>query len=901
MKQRFFAWLVVLATALSLLQAGALAAGEEAGGDTPEVTVPENETGTGETPQEDSNDTESSESNSEPAGELKQDEDGYYLVSADTDFETMVQMINSASSGANLAFRFQSRRTNNGTVYQFTSSTEITVPEGVTVTVDLYLCDMLFAGTVESPVITNNGTLSIGATTCTSSQYGRVGSAGQTVVNCGTMTLDTVYLAGTLENRSQLTLSQTAESGSGTTNTCVVGTLSNSGAVNADNCKFTQEINGSAGNIVLTDCSDNSTTVVELTGSAQLKITGGYYFTNSVSLAGTSVLQIENSQFSNLKNDRLTVVDTAQLQINGTGSLFAFNPQPYLTGENLLVLRSPSIFGGVNVYTVASIDPDASAPELMVEQGNWKNEDGNVAVTISTTDEDAQVFYSTNPEQAPLDCQTDIQTYRTAYVPVGTTVYAVALKAGCPVAEKELTVTEPVTPGWVAPEISPSDNQAYQSSVTVTITAKEPDAAIYYTTNGQTPGYSTAVQPGTSTGTAAGDTAAGDGSASLPIVGTRYSGPFTVTSSATVMAVAITPDGTQSEVASRQYRVVTNTNPGGGGGSTSGNRNDNDDNDDDRNTTTETTRNPDGSTTVTVTDNRTGTVTETTRAEDGTRTVVETLRNGDTTTTVTRRDGTVATTTIIADEPIRADVNFSSQAVVDSEDGRLTAPVQVDTQNSVVTVAGIRQPVEVAVPVDGLTVGTVAIIDGKIVKTAIPENGSLVIPMVETGTVTIVDNTREFADVPASHWAAEAITFATSRELFHGTSAETFTPDSAMTRQMLVAVLARLDGAEIDAAPYELGMAWAQENGISDGSNPTGNITREQLAVMLYRYAGSPAVDGSLMQFADVETVSDYAWEAMTWAVANGIVAGTGDGNLAPQGLATQAQVATMLQRYLSV
>ena len=145
MKQRFFAWLVVLATALSLLQAGALAAGEEAGGDTPEVTVPENETGTGETPQEDSNDTESSESNSEPAGELKQDEDGYYLVSADTDFETMVQMINSASSGANLAFRFQSRRTNNGTVYQFTSSTEITVPEGVTVTVDLYLCDMLFA------------------------------------------------------------------------------------------------------------------------------------------------------------------------------------------------------------------------------------------------------------------------------------------------------------------------------------------------------------------------------------------------------------------------------------------------------------------------------------------------------------------------------------------------------------------------------------------------------------------------------------------------------------------------------------------------------------------------------------------------------------------------------------
>ena len=99
---------------------------------------------------------------------------------------------------------------------------------------------------------------------------------------------------------------------------------------------------------------------------------------------------------------------------------------------------------------------------------------------------------------------------------------------------------------------------------------------------------------------------------------------------------------------------------------------------------------------------------------------------------------------------------------------------------------------------------------------------------------------------------------------------------------------------------YEKAMAWARENGISDGSNPNGSITREQLATMLWRYAGSPAGDGSAIgRFTDSGKVSSYAVEAMNWAVGTGLIGGMGDGTLAPQGSATRAQVATILMRFV--
>ena len=79
---------------------------------------------------------------------------------------------------------------------------------------------------------------------------------------------------------------------------------------------------------------------------------------------------------------------------------------------------------------------------------------------------------------------------------------------------------------------------------------------------------------------------------------------------------------------------------------------------------------------------------------------------------------------------------------------------------------------------------------------------------------------------------------------------------------------------------------------------PNNNITREQLAVMLYRYASSPAVTGSVTGFNDAGQISSYAKNAMAWATTNGVMNGKGDGRLDPKGLATRAEVAQMMQNY---
>lgn len=90
----------------------------------------------------------------------------------------------------------------------------------------------------------------------------------------------------------------------------------------------------------------------------------------------------------------------------------------------------------------------------------------------------------------------------------------------------------------------------------------------------------------------------------------------------------------------------------------------------------------------------------------------------------------------------------------------------------------------------------------------------------------------------------------------------------------------------------------AMSHGITDGSNPQAPITRQQLAAMLYRYAGQPDMSGSLDAFDDADRVSDWAKNPMTWAIQNKILFGMSDGTLNPQGLATRAQVATILMRF---
>ena len=103
---------------------------------------------------------------------------------------------------------------------------------------------------------------------------------------------------------------------------------------------------------------------------------------------------------------------------------------------------------------------------------------------------------------------------------------------------------------------------------------------------------------------------------------------------------------------------------------------------------------------------------------------------------------------------------------------------------------------------------------------------------------------------------------------------------------------------------YSDAVAWAAERGIVAGYGnglfgPSDNITREQLAVILWRYSGEPAATNKELRFSDADSASDYALDALRWAVENGVINGYGNGVLAPKGLATRAQVAQMLMNYL--
>lgn len=181
-----------------------------------------------------------------------------------------------------------------------------------------------------------------------------------------------------------------------------------------------------------------------------------------------------------------------------------------------------------------------------------------------------------------------------------------------------------------------------------------------------------------------------------------------------------------------------------------------------------------------------------------------------------------------------------------------------------------------------------------------------------------------FTDAPApDNWAHAGIDFAVSRKLFAGMTDTTFGPANSMQRAMLVAVLWRLEGrpepkgtntfADVPAgAYYEKAVAWASENNVVAGVgnnkfNPTGNVTREQIAAFLYRYARLKEYDiysrKDLTTFPDVASVSSYAVDSLSWAVSENLVSGMTTGTsttviLNPKGNATRAQVAAILMRF---
>ena len=163
----------------------------------------------------------------------------------------------------------------------------------------------------------------------------------------------------------------------------------------------------------------------------------------------------------------------------------------------------------------------------------------------------------------------------------------------------------------------------------------------------------------------------------------------------------------------------------------------------------------------------------------------------------------------------------------------------------------------------------------------------------------------------------KAVDFASARSLFKGTSDMTFSPESPMTRGMLAMVLHNLEDNPPAAsniyfpdvaagAWYADAVRWASAKGIISGYDngqvgAEDDISREQLAVILWRYAGSPAASSSTLNFTDAAMASGYATSALSWATEVGIISGTGNGALSPKAQASRAQVAQMLKNFITV
>lgn len=173
--------------------------------------------------------------------------------------------------------------------------------------------------------------------------------------------------------------------------------------------------------------------------------------------------------------------------------------------------------------------------------------------------------------------------------------------------------------------------------------------------------------------------------------------------------------------------------------------------------------------------------------------------------------------------------------------------------------------------------------------------------LVAQSEITLYSNPVTLAEQPytdiAGNWAEKSINYLTERGWMMGVSTDRFAPGSKTTRGEVMMTLALVSGEKLTESPLKEGMAWAVERGISNGSDPEKSISRQQLAAMLYRYAGEPEVEGNLDEFTDGESVSSYARQAVIWAVQNGIMSGYGDDTLRPFGTATRAHVAVMVQR----
>lgn len=263
----------------------------------------------------------------------------------------------------------------------------------------------------------------------------------------------------------------------------------------------------------------------------------------------------------------------------------------------------------------------------------------------------------------------------------------------------------------------------------------------------------------------------------------------------------------------------------------------------------------------------------------------------------------------------------------DSAEGKVNVSPSSAEKGDTVTVT--------VTPADGYKTGTVTVTDksGNKVSVSGSDNkytfkmpaSNVTVKVTYEKTATAQQPTQPaqptvlpFKDVKADRWSYAAIKYAYENKLFSGTSANEFSPADEMTRGMLVTVLYRLAGepavngdagfADIKSGDwYAKAVAWAKANNIVSGVSasefaPNKDVTREQMAAILYRYASyksySTAANGSISGFNDNANVSAFAKDAVSWAVGEKLISGTGNNTLAPKGNATREQVAAILQRF---
>ena len=296
--------------------------------------------------------------------------------------------------------------------------------------------------------------------------------------------------------------------------------------------------------------------------------------------------------------------------------------------------------------------------------------------------------------------------------------------------------------------------------------------------------------------------------------------------------------------------------------------------------------------------------------------VVTAVTPGIATITVTTVDGGFTATCAVTVRPDIPPANPNYRITLEAtQGGTVTADPTAAKAGTTVTLTPS--------PDAGYQVGTVAVTDrfGQPVVVTEQADGTYTFVMPNgqvTVTVTFAETPLPFTDVTEGDWFYDAVRYAYETGLMDGVGDNLFAPNSETTRAQLVTILYRLEGepevsgtsgfTDVEADTwYTDAVAWAAANGIVNGVSetefaPGKDITREQLATILFRYAEAKGYDVSaradLSAYPDADQIQSYAAESVAWAVAEGLIQGFEDNTLRPAGNATRAQIATILMRF---